>query len=564
MFQKMILNLLTFFGALALFIYGMGLLSSGIQKACGDKLRSFLPWMTGHRYQQVLAGTGITVLIQSSQATTLLAVSFVNAGLLSLCQAVNVMMGANIGTTLTSWIVASAGFLKVDFYPIIAVGVGFVLSMGKNPVAKNIGTYIIGIAIVLISTSYMYRSLPLTGDGLPAFFARTSTGSVGHVLLYLIGGMLLAGFTKSSPTIAVSMILLTLGWIDFPAAAAIVLGANVGTTFPGNFAARKADAQAKRAAMAHTVFNVIGAAPVLIAWKPATSGVEALSKVMGLTAPAFSVAVFHTMFNLASTLILIWFNKYIVRFVTWFSKDTDPAGEASSASRLKYLGDGRLGTPALLIEQANKEILSFSIAVRSGFQHVFPALRAMDDAAFGKARDALVKCEEDTDRYEYDIADFLRSLSGEQMTGHETEEIRIIYRVIGELESLGDSCENISRLLYRVRVHGQKFDEGDLAKIERMTRLVEDALDIMDYNLNQFAVGGLTDISNACAAEDAINRERDTLRTEAIQQIEGRKGNYLAMNYFLDLIAEYEAMGDFIINVSQAIVRTERQSPVGR
>lgn len=552
----MILNILTFLGALALFIYGMELMSSGVQKAFGDRFRKFLPWMTGNRVQQVLSGLGITALIQSSNATTLFAVGFVNAGLLTLLQAINVLLGANIGTTVTGWITASAGFLPSISYAIILMGAGFVLNMGKKTVRKSIGTFVMGLAIILIAMSFMNKSLPAVNQdiSLSEVFINSSSKGFLSVVIYLIIGILCGWMLHSSPTVAITMILINLGWIDFSSAAAIVLGTNIGTTFKGNIAAKGAGTMASRAALSHTVFNALGVILVLLTFKPCTNAVQSLCNAIGLHSPVFHVAMFHTAFNLVMTLIFMWLTEYIEKIDTWLVREDGTT--ASNGFKLKYIGNGRLGTPAFSIRQAYQEILDFENSVEEGFQNVEKALTAADDDTFEQYRKALIKTEEVTDRYEYEIASFLSEISTEQMTGQETEETRVLYRIIGELESLGDSCENISRLLGRLRAHKQEFDSDTMEKIRKMISLVDNALTAMGTNLRTAVAGDLTDISNAYAAEDAINSARDTYRDEAFMQIEQRTGNYMSLNYFLDMLEELEAMGDFIINVSQASVRT--------
>jgi phosphate:Na+ symporter len=265
--------------------------------------------------------------------------------------------------------------------------------------------------------------------------------------------------------------------------------------------------------------------------------------------------MFHTAFNIVMMLIFMWLTEYIEKIDTWMVKDDDKS--QGNVFKLKYIGNGRLGTPALSIRQAYQEILDFEHAAEEGFRDVGCALAAEDDDTFEEYRKSLIKTEEVTDRYEYEIASFLSDISSEQMTGQETEETRVLYRVIGELESLGDSCENISRLLSRLRAHKQEFDSGTMEKLKEMIGLVENAMATMGINLKSASAGSLTDITNAYEAEDAINSARDTFRDEAFVQIEQQEGNYLSLNYFLDFIEELEAMGDFIINVSQAVVRTE-------
>jgi phosphate:Na+ symporter len=571
----MLLQILTLIGALGMFLFGMTMMSSGIQKAAGEKMRSFLSWMTSNPFKGVLTGLGITSVIQSSSATTVMVVSFVNAGLLSLSQAVGVIMGANIGTTVTSWIVSIFGFkfdISMFSFPLMALG--FILSISKKSKTKNIGEFIIGFALLFLGLAYMKENVPDLNSHpeIFSFISRWTGYGFGSVLIFLLFGTVLTLILQSSSaTVALTLIMVNMGWIPFEMGAAMVLGENIGTTITANLAAAVANVQAKRAALAHTLFNVFGVMWVLVIFKPFLRFIGWLITLLGYPDPMnltftggtmdpasgtsllYGISMLHTMFNLINTLILIWFTDVIVKIVTTIIKD--PVKKKDDNFQLRYISAGRMSTPAISLEQAFKEVINFALTSKEGFQYVKLAVNVKSWDDFEQYRIKLVEYEEIADKFEFEIAAFLNGVTTEEISGEEAEEVKVMYRVIGELESLGDSCENISRLLDRLRVHGQKFEESTTSKINLMIYKVNEAYTVMVSNLKAADEGTLFKIDNAYAAEDNINETRDTLRDEGIQMIEKQSGNYQTANYFLDLVSELEAMGDFIINVSQVVVR---------
>ena len=555
----MILQILTLIGALALALYGMELLSGGIQKSAGDRLRRFEKGMSSDNpLRQVLSGAGITAVVQSSSATTLMVVSLVNASILTLAQGITVIMGTNIGTTVTAWILALLGFTTdLTAFGFTLLGAGFIMGLVRKPWVKNLGQAVLGLAMVFIGLIFMKSSLGeleslteienmmagLTGDG---------AGSVG---IFLLIGLLLAFLLQSSGVaVILTMILVFLGWIPFPLGAAMVLGENIGTTIWPNIAAREASVPARRTALFHTIFNVLGVALVLLFFGPFTRLNTWLLSLTGLDVPlsdVISIALVHTLFNFFATCLLIGFRKPVSRLLVKAVKEPEPQAEDF---HLKYIGSAIIGTPAISIEQAFKETIHFATTTQDGYQYVKLALNEADPDKFEEYRSRLVKCEEVTDRFEYEIASFLNKLTAMPLSGDEAREVRIIYRVIGELESLGDSCENISRLLARLRVRNLVFDEDSTGKLNLLAGKVNQAFEVMVNNLRLALDGGLSGIENALKAEDNINETRNTLRDEGILQIERQGENFLALNYFLDMLAELEAMGDFMINVSQSVV----------
>jgi len=528
----MILQLLTLFGALALFVFGLEMLSSGIQKSCGDRLRRFEKWMTSRSpLKQILSGVGITAVVQSSSATTIMVASLVGVATLSLQQGISVIMGANIGTTVIAWIIAATGFwINTVVLAFVLLGAGFVMSLTKRPIVKNIGQAILGLALVFVGLIYIKSSVPEidTVPQMAASIAGISSHGIGSALIFMLIGVVITFVLQSSSvTVVLTMVLVYFGWISFPMAAAMVLGENIGTTIGANLVASRAGVQASRAALAHFIFNVLGAAFVLIFFNIFIKINLWLVSLFGLDAQmtsVFGVACVHTLFNVTATVVLVWFRKPFADFLARCIKEPAP-----------------------------KETVNFAVNAQEGFQYVKLALNEADPDRFEEYRQRLVKCEEVTDRFEYEIAAFLNGIPTESMNDQEAREVKVIYRVISELESLGDSCENISRLLTRLRVHKLEFDEETISKLNLLLGKVNHAFAVMVSNMKLAVEGELKDISNAYNAEDIINVTRDALRDEGILQIEKGADKFLAINYYLDMLAELEAMGDFMINISQSL-----------
>ena len=571
-----ILQIFTLLGALGMFLYGMNLMSSGLQKAAGDRLRSFLSAMTSNPLKRVLTGLGITAVIQSSSATTVMVVSFVNAGLLTLVQAIGVIMGANIGTTVTAWLVSWLGF-KADI-SILAVPfmlLGFLFSNSRKDKHKHIGELIVGFSLLFLGLSFMKNAVPdLSETPQILEFVKTWSGyGFGSVLLFLVFGTILTlVLQSSSATMAITLIMLSMGYIPFNMACAMVLGENIGTTITANIAASVGNTSAKRAAMSHTIFNVFGVIWALIFFRPFLGLVGKIIELFGLPNPAaegfavsapdspdgtaalYGLSMLHTLFNTINTFILIWFTTYIEKLVTYIIKA--PADKEQEVFRLKYIDAGPLATPELATEQAFKEIIHFANISRNGMQYVRSAITETDPDKFETFREKLVKYEEISDRIEYEIAGFLNALSANEISIRTTDEIKAMYRIIGELESLGDSGESISRILSRKNIHKKVFDNDTLGKLASMIDLVDHTYEVMIGNLELASEGKLTGISNAYDAEDRINKMRNDLRDEAIEDMDAHTKSYESTVYYMDIVSELEKMGDFMINISQTIHKT--------
>ncbi|MBR5475772.1 MAG: Na/Pi cotransporter family protein [Bacteroidaceae bacterium] len=571
-----ILQLFTLLGALGMFLYGMNLMSSGLQKAAGERLRGFLSAMTSNPLKGALTGLGITTVIQSSSATTVMVVSFVNAGLLALTQAIGVIMGANIGTTVTAWMVSWLGF-KADI-SVLAVPLmllGFLFSNSKKNNRKSIGELIVGFSLLFLGLSFMKDSVPdlrQTPEVLEFVTAWSGYG-YGSVLLFLVFGTVLTlVLQSSSATMAITLIMLSMGWIPFDMACAMVLGENIGTTITANIAASIGNTQAKRAAMSHTIFNLFGVLWALILFRPFLKLVGVIiENLFGLPNPAaegfvvtdsvspdgtaalYGLSMLHTLFNLINTLILVWFTGWIAKAVCWIIRT--PKNQQKEVFKLKYISAGPLATPELSVEQAFEEIIHFAQISKNGAVYAKAAINESDSDKFEELRGKLVKYEEISDRIEYEIATFLNALSAEEISESTSVKVKAMYKIIGELESLGDSGDTISRILSRKNIHKKIFDADSIKNLNAMADAVLVAYDVMIQNLTAAHKGELVDITNAYNAEDHLNTLRNNFRDAVIEEIDNGVKNYHTSVYYMDIITAYERMGDFMVNISQDLER---------
>jgi phosphate:Na+ symporter len=565
-----------------MFLYGMALMSDGLQKSAGDRLRAFMAKMTSNAFKRVLTGTVVTCLVQSSSATTIMVVSFVNAGLLTLGNAIGVIMGANIGTTLTAWITSLGFSVNIALFAVPMMAFGYLMHCSKKASLKNVGQFLMGFAVMYVGLTFMKDCAnAVLGEyqtGMMGFFGSINGFGFGSILLFLIAGAVLTIVLQaSSATMAITMLLAASGLIDFKLAVAMVLGENIGTTITANIAAAVANTSAKRAARAHTIFNIVGVIWVLAVFRPivkliclimvnlgfqdpmAASSQLAYIANNGITADPseiemyknsllYGIAMLHTLFNVTNTLVLIWFTPLIEKAVVWLVKE--PKGEAE-VFRLKYISGGPLSTAELSISEAQQEIVHFAEICSNGFGYIRQAINETDPEAFDKLNDKLIKYEEITDRIEYEIATYLNDVSKNEISDEVKDKIKAMYKIVGELESLGDSGEAIGRILKRKNAHGKVFDKSILDRLNKMMDLVQKGYDVMIENLKE---DNLKDISNAENCEYNINECRNHLREEHIVNIESNSYNYLTGVYFMDVLSELEKIGDFLINVSQAVV----------
>ena len=579
-----------------MFLYGMALMSDGLQKSAGDRLRAFMAKMTSNAPKRIFTGTVVTALVQSSSATTIMVVSFVNAGLLTLGNAIGVIMGANIGTTLTAWVTSLGFSVNIALFAVPMMAFGFVMYSSKKSVLKNVGQFLMGFAIMYVGLTFMKDCANAIigpegqyAEQMKSFFGSINGFGWGSILLFLVAGAVLTIVLQaSSATMAITMLLAASGLIGFELAVAMVLGENIGTTITANIAAAVANTSAKRAARAHTIFNIVGVIWVLLVFSPIIALICKIMTVIGFANPMtvdmaglnnaliaaksaegatpesiaaaesafldaknamlYGIAMLHTLFNVTNTLVLIWFTPLIEKAVCWLVKE--PKGE-TEVFRLKYISGGPLSTAELSLQEAKQEIIHFAEICKNGFGYIKEAINANDPDAFDKLNDKLIKYEEITDRIEYEIATYLNDVSKNELSEESMNLTKAMYKIIGELESLGDSGEAIGRILKRKNAHNKVFDKSILDRLNKMMELVDKGYDVMIENLK---AEHLHDISNAQNCEYNINECRNHLREEHIVNIESNSYNYLTGVYYMDVLAELEKIGDFLINVSQAVV----------
>ena len=571
--MDILLQILTLLGAVTLFLFGLSLLSGGLQKVAGDGLRAFLASMTSNPFKQIITGIGVTAVIQSSTATTIMVVSFVNAGLLVLGQAVGVIMGAHIGTTITSWIMAVFGFSfnMADFaYPLILVGY-ILMQNKKNQRTRDLGSIIIGFALFFIGFAALRATAQvlITPERLGFLTSWTQWGAGSVALFLLIGIVLTVCFQSSAATMAIIMILITTGVIPFRLAAAMILGENIGTTIAANIAATAGNINAKRTAISHTIMNTFGVAWVLCIFPLFLKLVGSIVTLFGLPDPntadltdvgnaaaiqtslLYSVCTMHTLFNVVNTLILVWF---IPQIVTLCCKIFPTKEGEQEEVHLKYITGGPLSTAELSLDAAKQEIVHFGEVCQRGFRHVRSAIEETDPEKLEKLLAKLVKYEEITDKIEFEIASYLNEVSKGELSSVSAARIKAMYKIIGEMESLGDSDEAISRIIGRAIAHKASLTEEMKHSLQRLCDKVDAAYEAMNANL-KVPYRQLRDISNAQNAEYNINETRNQIREAHISNIEKDGSNYLSGVYYMDTVAELEKMGDFMINVSEAIVK---------
>lgn len=562
----MVLNILTLLGSLALFLYGLHSLSAGLKRILGDKIKLFIPWMSEGKGKSVLAGAGMTAAILTSKSSTASIVSLVSAGTLTLAQAIYAIMGANIGTTITAWIISVFGFtLNVSalLFPFIAIG--FVCTMTKRPKVKMLGEIVMNFCFILLGIQYTLTAIDTINEtvSIGSFLTNINDNLfVSILVLVVIGTLLSTMFQSSSAVVILAMAVLANGWLTFNTACALVLGANIGTTLTTMLVSSNSDIQARQAALVHFLFNLTGAVLVLILFKPFIGLIGLLTALLFGTNPAtsllpigssaFGLCIFHTLFNTLGTCMLIWFTDLIIKLLDRMYK----AQEQPKENLFKYISAAPIGAPAFSISQALRETVNFCRVCYEGFSYVGKAINETDPDNFEEIRTQLVEYEKISDRMELGIANFLDGVGTNETSQEEESEIRVILRIIGELESLGDSGENISRIMKREQVHNMTFDADAIKEMNLMISKVDKAYKVMISNMELASQGSLTDIANAYSIEDEINDCRNRLRNEAMNHIEMHSGNYLSTNYFLDIISELEAMGDFMINVSQAAVKS--------
>lgn len=562
------MSIIVFFkliGAVALLIYGMKVMSEALQKMAGSQLRHVLGAMTTNRFTGMLTGMFVTVAVQSSSATTVMTVSFVNAGLLTLAQAISVIMGANIGTTLTAWIM-SMGFsfnITNAVWPAFLIGIILIYARWH----RYVGDFLFGLAFMFFALG----TLSLTGKEMDLahnaelvdFFASFNSGSFGTILLFLLIGTLLTCIVQSSAAmLAITMVLCTSGVLSVYLGIALILGDNIGTTLTANLAAMTGNTQARRAAMGHLLFNVFGVIWVMCIFYPFVNtictwvGVDPEAANLSPARLSVVLAAFHSAFNVTNTFVLIWFVPQIERVCCWVIKGRK--NEDEEDFRLMYIGGEHImKTPELSVLEAQKEIQSFGKRIQKMFDFVQELLSIKEERAFNKLFSRIEKYESISDNMEIEIAKYLDGVSDGHLSDETKGKIRTMLREISEIESIGDSCYNIARTVNRKFEGKEEFTDKQYERINQMFTLTEQSLTEMNALL-----GGRKDyydINRAFNIENEINNFRTQLKSQNINDINNHEYTYAMGTMYMDIIAECEKLGDYVVNVVEARMGTRQK-----
>jgi phosphate:Na+ symporter len=553
-------DFLTLVGSLGIFLFGMKMMSEALQKAAGNRLRTILAAMTSNRFVGIFTGFLITAIIQSSSATTVMVVSFVNAGLLSLSQAFGVIMGANVGTTITAWIVSLFGF-KVDIstlaIPIIAFSVPLLFS--KHNSRRYIGEIIMGFSLLFLGIGLLKESVPDISQHpeiLEFLRGYTSMGFASVLLFLLVGTLLTIIVQSSSATMAITLIMCSQGWIDFQMAAAMVLGENIGTTITANLAAWSGNIAAKRAAFSHLLFNLFGVLWMLVVFYPFTNFILSLVEKIGPTNPsevsAFSLSLFHTMFNICNICILVWFSNYIVKLIEKvIKKKAIPEDEKDEIFHLQHISTGLLSTSELSLLQASKEIAVYENRTHRMLDQVRDLLCEDETIEFTKRYSRIEKYENISDRMEIEIANYLTALASGRLSTEGKKQVQMKLRIISEIESIGDSCYNIARILQRKREQEVSFTKYISEQLQSMFELVDRAMSQMAVCLNEEHVSS-SEIHKSQNLENEINNLRNQLKRQNVEDVKDGKYPYGVSTLYMDIVVECEKIGDCIINAVEA------------
>ena len=552
-------DFLRLIGSLGLFLYGMKIMSEGLQKFAGDSLRRILTAMTTNRVTGVLTGVLITALIQSSSATTVMVVSFVNAGLLTLTQSIGVIMGANIGTTVTAWLISALGF-KVDIaafsLPLLAFGIPLLFS-GKSS-RKSVGEFIFGFSFLFMGLQALKANAPDLGANpeMLAFVQNYADMGFFSIILFLfIRAILTMIVQASAATMAITLIMCANGWIDYQLGVALVLGENIGTTITANLAALTGNTQARRAALAHLAFNIFGVIWVLILFYPFTNAVSwFVTNVMRISDPSvavsFKLAAFHTAFNISNTFVMIWFVGLIEKTVCFLIKGKKDEDEEY---RLRYITGGMLSTAELSILQARKEITLFAERTGRMLDMVKALFYEKNEDAFLKTYSRVEKYESISDRMEIEIANYLTCVAEGRLSSEGKEEIRIMLRAVSEIESIADSCNNMARSIKRRNEFKSIFTDEQNHNVDQMLALTEKALHRMIEILKKSELVR-DDVNPSYNIENEINNYRNQLKIHNVEDINNKKYQYQDGVYYMDIIGEAEKLGDYVLNVVQAVI----------
>ena len=599
-------DFLKLIGSLGMFLYGMKVMSEGLQKVAGDRLRSILTAMTTNRVTGILTGVLITALIQSSSATTVMVVSFVNAGLLSLAQSITVIMGANVGTTVTAWIISIFGFkVSISSFAIPLIGLSIPLIFSGNSRRRSWGEFIVGFAFLFLGLDFLKGSVPDIQSNPAILSFLTEYTNLGYVCSFpflLIGTVLTIVVQSSSATMAITLIMCSKGWISFDIAAAMVLGENIGTTITANMAALSANISAKRAAFAHFLFNILGVCWVLLLFYPFTRMIATLvtefssfgspyelAQFIKNTDPAiinqisemqekptdpalaaissqyqslqvsvsYALSLFHSVFNIINVLIMGWFVNAYVFIVTRVIKQKKNDDEEF---QLKYISGGMLSTSELSLLQVKKEIQVYAERTHRMFGMVRDLLHTKEGSEeYSKLYSRIEKYEQISDRMELEIANYLNKVADGRLSYEGKLQVTAMLTMVTEIESMGDSCYHLARTLIRKQEAKTQFTDEIVSNIDTIFKLVDDAINNMMQILPQNELEE-SDLNRTYNKETEINNFRNVLRITNIENVNAKKYEYQAGTFYMDLVEEAEKLADYIVNVVEALKEKRKVS----
>lgn len=582
-----IFDFLSLLGAVCLFLYGMKVMSEGLQKVAGDRLRNILGIMTKNRVTGVITGILITALIQSSSASTVMVVSFVNAGLMSLAQAMAVIFGANVGTTVTTWIISAFSFeVNISDYSVLLLAAGVPMLFMKKSFYKSLGEFLIGFCFLFMGLDLISHYVPNLQENpeMLEFLTKYTSMGYGSVLVFFLIGIIVTMVAQSSAaTFAITLIMCSQGWISYELGCAIILGGNIGTTITPVLASLSGNLAAKRTAMGHVLFNVLGSIIVLALFQPFVSLVADITQWIqgsnpldisaaqetamadstlinpagGLTSKAqattaFALAMFPTVFNTLNLFVMIWFTKLYVKIVCWIMPARHK--ESDEEFSLKFIGRGMLGTSELNITQAQKEILVYAERVARMLVMARELIHLRDkDEKYTNLYSRIEKYEDISDRMEIEIGNYLNRVAEGRLSPEGKMRIAGMLRIISEIESIADSCFNVAKTLNRKNQVHVEFDESIMKEIDEMYNMVDGAMNNMLEILRQMETPEDANIITAYNKEREINNFRNRLRDDNIYNINNKVYDYQEGIFFMDLIGEAEKLGDFMLNVVEGV-----------
>ena len=564
------LDFLTLIGGVGLFLYGMKVMSEGLQKIAGDRMRSVLSAMTRNRFMGVLTGIVITVLMQSSSASTVMVVSFVNAGLMSLAQSVGVIFGANVGTTFTSWIIAVLG-VKVDIsafvMPIVAISIPLMFSSKSR--YKSLSEFMIGFALLFMGLGLINDNVPeLSPEQLEFLAGYSSMGFLSVLLFVFVGAAITMVIQSSAATFAIVMVMAVKGWIPFEMACAIVLGSNIGTTITPILASFGANLTAKKAALAHFMFNFFGSIWTVVLYYPFCALIVWVTKAMGQGDPtlpmaefanpeqyavavSFGMSIFHTVFNLINLCVMIWIPGVYVKVCNTLIRSKNKDEEDF---QLKFISRGLLHASELNIMQAQRESVVYAERVKRMIGMAQTLVHTKNGTEeFNKLYTRIEKYEDISDRMEIEIANYLNKVMDSRLSYEGKLRVSGILNIVSEIESVADSCFNVAKTLVRKEEAHVHFTEGIYKNIDIMFKYVEEAMENMIEVLKDVENVHESVIMRSYNKEHEINNYRNLLRTENLESINQKEYNYQSGIFYMDIVSEAEKVGDYIVNVVEAV-----------